>query len=67
MSKAKFITFEGVDGAGKSTHLEWFANTLRERGIDLLNTAYIVIDLTPQGRGDWYASLHYGTQVERDR
>lgn len=38
MSKAKFITFEGVDGAGKSTHLEWFANALRERGIDLLVT-----------------------------
>lgn len=38
MSKAKFITFEGVDGAGKSTHLEWFANALRLRGIDLLVT-----------------------------
>ncbi|MDH2917459.1 MAG: dTMP kinase [Gallionella sp.] len=38
MSKAKFITFEGVDGAGKSTHLEWFANALRQRGIDLLVT-----------------------------
>jgi dTMP kinase len=38
MSKAKFITFEGVDGAGKSTHLEWFANLLRQRGVDLLMT-----------------------------
>ena len=38
MSSAKFITFEGVDGAGKSTHIEWFANTLRQRGIDLLVT-----------------------------
>ncbi len=38
MSRAKFITFEGVDGAGKSTHLEWFANVLRQRGIDLLVT-----------------------------
>jgi len=38
MNKAKFITFEGVDGAGKSTHLEWFANTLRQRGIELLVT-----------------------------
>lgn len=35
---AKFITFEGVDGAGKSTHLEWFADALRHRGIDLLVT-----------------------------
>lgn len=38
MSRAKFITFEGVDGAGKSTHLNWFADTLRARGIDLLIT-----------------------------
>ena len=38
MSMAKFITFEGVDGAGKSTHLNWFAETLRARGIDLLVT-----------------------------
>ncbi len=35
---AKFITFEGVDGAGKSTHLAWFADTLRQRGIDVLVT-----------------------------
>lgn len=38
MSKAKFITFEGVDGAGKSTHLAWFAETLRQRGHDVLIT-----------------------------
>lgn len=38
MSKAKFITFEGVDGAGKSTHLSWFADTLRGQGLDVLVT-----------------------------
>ncbi len=38
MSAARFITFEGVDGAGKSTHLEWFADQLRQRGINLLVT-----------------------------
>lgn len=38
MTGAKFITFEGVDGAGKSTHLAWFADTLRERGMDVLVT-----------------------------
>lgn len=38
MSMAKFITFEGVDGAGKSTHIAWFADTLRQRGIDVLLT-----------------------------
>ena len=38
MSQAKFITFEGVDGAGKSTHLAWVAQQLRSRGIELLVT-----------------------------
>ena len=38
MSKAKFITFEGVDGAGKSTHLSWFAESLRQRGMEVLVT-----------------------------
>jgi dTMP kinase len=38
MNTAKFITFEGVDGAGKSTHLLWFAETLRQRGLDVLVT-----------------------------
>ncbi len=27
----RFVTFEGVDGAGKSTHVEWFATTLAAR------------------------------------
>lgn len=35
MNSAKFITFEGVDGAGKSTHLNWFSETLRQRGVNL--------------------------------
>lgn len=38
MNKAKFITFEGVDGAGKSTHLAWFAEALRQRGRTVLVT-----------------------------
>jgi len=38
LNKAKFITFEGVDGAGKSTHLAWFAEALRKRGKEVLVT-----------------------------
>jgi dTMP kinase len=34
----KFITFEGMDGAGKSTHLAWFADALRQRGLDVVVT-----------------------------
>ncbi|OGS82689.1 MAG: dTMP kinase [Gallionellales bacterium GWA2_59_43] len=35
---SKFITFEGMDGAGKSTHLAWFADQLRQRGLDVVVT-----------------------------
>jgi len=41
------------------------ADDVRERGIDLLSPVYHVLDLTPQGRGDWYAELGYGTSVRR--
>lgn len=38
MNKAKFITFEGMDGAGKSTQLAWFVDTLRQRGLEVVVT-----------------------------
>ncbi len=36
---------------------------IRERGIDLLCATWHLLDLTPQGRGDWYSSLSYGLSV----
>jgi len=38
MSNALFITVEGVDGAGKSTHLPAIARWLGERGHDVVQT-----------------------------
>lgn len=34
----RFITFEGLDGCGKSTHLEMLARVLQEQGLDVLST-----------------------------
>ena len=35
------------------------ADDRRERGIDLLSPVWHVLDLTPNGRDDWYPSLTY--------
>ena len=39
------------------------APDIQERGIDLLTPMWHFLDLTPQGRGSWYASLDYGTKI----
>jgi len=38
VKRGKFITFEGIDGAGKSTHLAWAADLLRGRGVSVVVT-----------------------------
>jgi dTMP kinase len=38
MSQGKFITLEGIDGAGKSTQLAWIADFLQRRGVNVVVT-----------------------------
>jgi predicted dithiol-disulfide oxidoreductase (DUF899 family) len=52
------------DGDGTLRHFYTahpsMAGDIKERGIDLLTPVYNILDLTPRGRGNWYASLDYG-------
>lgn len=36
---------------------------MNERGIDLVQPVYQMLDFTPKARGTSYASLDYGTSV----
>ena len=55
------------DAAGTLRHFytthPWLDENINERGIDLFQPVYNMLDLTPQGRGNWYASLDYGTRL----
>jgi predicted dithiol-disulfide oxidoreductase (DUF899 family) len=41
------------------------SDDIDQRGIDLLCATWHILDLTPQGRGDWYSSLEYGLSTTR--
>ena len=59
------------DGDGTVRHFysvhPKLADDLDTRGIDEYNPIWNVLDLTPRGRGDWDASLDYGTRVRPAR
>lgn len=38
MQRGKFITVEGIDGAGKSTHLAWLERFLQDKGLEVVVT-----------------------------
>jgi predicted dithiol-disulfide oxidoreductase (DUF899 family) len=56
------------DADGKLRHFysghPWLDEKIKERGIDEYNPIWNILDLTPQGRGTFYASLDYGTKVQ---
>ncbi len=51
------------DGGGQVRHVysahPTMADDISERGIDLLCATWHVLDLTPEGRGEWYSALSY--------
>jgi predicted dithiol-disulfide oxidoreductase (DUF899 family) len=51
----------GDDGSVRHVYSKGaqMADDRRERGIDLLSPVWHVLDLTPNGRDDWYPSLSY--------
>ena len=59
------------DGDGTLRHFysahPHMASDIRERGLDLLSPVYNVLDLIPEGRGNWYASLEYPVKVRAAR
>lgn len=38
MQQGRFITIEGIDGAGKTSHIDWIASHLRSKGHQLVQT-----------------------------
>jgi predicted dithiol-disulfide oxidoreductase (DUF899 family) len=50
-----------ADGAVRHryTSAPRMSDEIDQRGIDLLSPTWHLLDLTPLGRGDWYASLAY--------
>jgi predicted dithiol-disulfide oxidoreductase (DUF899 family) len=45
------------------TNHPWLDDDMNERGQDLTVPVYNIFDLTPHGRGNWYARLDYGAKV----
>lgn len=59
----------GLDRDGNVRHCYTarprMSGDVAERGIDLMCATWHILDLTPQGRGDWYSSLDYGLSLTR--
>ena len=62
-SQTEWVSVFSLGGDGTVRHFyskgAQMAEDRRERGIDLLSPVWHLLDLTPDGRGDWYPSLRY--------
>jgi predicted dithiol-disulfide oxidoreductase (DUF899 family) len=62
-SQTEWVSVFTLDDDGSVVHRyskgAQIADDRRERGIDLLSPVWHLLDLTPNGRGDWYPSLSY--------
>jgi len=63
-SRGRFITLEGVDGAGKSTHAAWLADQLRAAGREVLSTREP--GGTPLGEALRELLLHHPMRLETE-
>ena len=57
-----FVRENGIVRHSYTAHPRMAPN-IKERGIDLLVPLWHLMDLTPQGRGDWYPSLAYARKA----
>jgi dTMP kinase len=68
MARGKFITFEGIDGAGKTTHLAWFRERLEEK-LEPIGRAVVVTREpggTPLGEALRELLLHRSMDIETE-
>ena len=64
MTSGKFITFEGIDGAGKSTHIARFADRIAQAGKTVVTTREP--GGTPLGEALRELLLHRGMHLETE-
>lgn len=62
--RGRFLTLEGLDGAGKSTHVDWLTDALRASGLPVLSTREP--GGTPLGESLRDLLLHQPMQLETE-
>ncbi|HEY3600296.1 MAG TPA: dTMP kinase [Paraburkholderia sp.] len=68
MARGKFITFEGIDGAGKTTHLAWFRERLAEKLVPTARSVVVTREPggTKLGEALREILLHQGMDLETE-